>query len=200
MSENTPKKPNAAPERIRVVLLATLAAGALLFAALQARSEAKAPAAQDASFELDAWLGSNRCQTTASNPQELSRYAEQLQQMAHARMQRAVFVPSEAIRATSLLAEAALCLRQANDPSAADVHQQWLRWKSDLTTRLQGHRLRLDLALKSKRYASASTEIKALKALLSGIAPSASPESPLAKLSTWLDFQQRSIANQATKK
>jgi hypothetical protein len=186
-------------QRLRTLTLGGLTIGALFFAAFQARSVTKAPISADGAFEIDAWLGADRCPAPSNTPEDLSRYAAQLQQMAEARMQRAVFVPGEAVRATILLAEAEQCLRQGNETTAAEpVHQKWLRWKSDLTTRFQGHRLRLDLALKNRRTLDAQVEIKALKALLAGLPPSGN--SSLAKLTTWLNFQQRTLTNQTLKK
>jgi hypothetical protein len=188
-------------QHVRTIALGLLAVGALLFAALQARSATKPTTPQDGTFEIDAFLGAERCQTSNNQPDELSRRATQLQQMAQARMQRAVFVAGEAVRATTLLAEAELCLRQSNDTDAAEqLHQQWLRWKGDLATRFHGHRLRLDLALKNQRTLDAQTEIRALKALLSGLPSTASNDSPQTKLTTWLEFQQRVLANKTFKK
>lgn len=188
-------------QRLRIAALGALAISALSFAAFQARSATKPATPQHSAFEIDALLGADRCQAPSGVPEELSRHAARLQQMAQARKQRSVFVPSESVRATALLAEAELCLRQADDAIAAEqVHQQWVRWKGDLASRFQGHRLRLDLALKNQRTQDAQVEIKALKTLLGGLPPNVNADSPLGKLTTWLEFQQRTLINKTLKK
>jgi hypothetical protein len=100
-----------------------------------------------------------------------------------------------------LLAEAQLCAEQAQATADANrLHEQWLRWKGDITSRFQGHRLRLDLALKAQRDTDALVEIKALRNLLAGIGPSAVTDSALGKLWSELEFEQRRITAKAQKK
>lgn len=188
-------KPVVPTDRGRVIALLMVTAAALSFTVFHAGPQAKAAGAQTAPFDLEPWLGATNCRAASVEQ------AAQLEQMAQARMQRAVFVPSEALHATSLLAEAALCAQQAHAAGdAARLHQQWLRWKSNIASRFQGHRLRLTLALKGQRSADALTEIKALRTLLTGIAPSASADSELGKLWSGLDFEQRRIATKTKKK
>lgn len=182
-------------DRGRVIALLVVAVAALSFTVFHAETRAKATGGQNTPFDLDPWLGASNCRAASAEQ------AAQLEQMAQARMQRAVFVPSEALRAASLLAEAALCAQQTHATSdAARLHQQWLRWKSDIASCFQGHRLRLDLALKSQRSADALTEIKALRTLLTGIATHAPADSALGKLWGGLDFEQRRIATKTKKK
>jgi hypothetical protein len=180
------------------VALLVLTVSALAFVALRVRPQEKAPAEAQAAFDLDLLLSATQCQLSLRQ-EDASRRAALLEQMAAARMQRAVFVPSEAVRATALLAEAEQCLRLASASDVERVHAQWLRWKEDLSSRFHGHRLRLDLALKNQRSADALDEIVALKALLDGL-PTGASDSPLSKLMTWLDFEQRRIAATAENK
>jgi hypothetical protein len=121
--------------------------------------------------------------------------------MAQARMQRAVFVPSEALRASSLLAEAQLCAQQAHTLDDANrLRGQWQRWVDDISGRFQGHRLRLELALKNQRTVDALAEIKALRSLLADIGPNAATDSALGKLWSELAFEQRRLTEQTKRK
>jgi hypothetical protein len=152
-------------------------------------------------LDLQPWLTATTCQISSSDPAELARRSKQLDQMAQARMQRAVFVASEALRAASLLAEAQLCAEQAQAiDQLIRMREQWLRWTGDITTRFQGHRLRLSLALKNQRWADALVEIKALRNLLASIGPDAATDSALGKLWSDLDFEQRRITEKNHKK
>lgn len=187
--------------RRRTVVLGLAAVAAVAFSVLQGGHAAKRAPPAHATFDLKPWLTANTCQASSSDPTDLARRAGQLNQMAQARMQRAVFVTSEALRATSLLAEAQLCAEQAQDTGDANrFREQWLRWKGDITSRFQGHRLRLDLALQAQRGADALVEIKALRNLLAGIGPSAVTDSALGKLWSELEFEQRRITAKAQKK
>jgi len=196
---NPTSTPKSAPRSRSKLALATAAAVAVFFVlSWAARHGATRPSVPGTEpFEIEPLLSARRCSVPA--PNTASRHAQGLEQIAHARMQRAAFVPSEGIHAAQQLSEAGLCFAQAGSKEDQQrVHEQWLSWKRELLTRFQGHRLRLKLALKNKRSADALFEIDALRALLASTA--ATTNTTLREFLTSLDFEQRRLTAQPKKR
>jgi len=121
------------------------------------------------------------------------QHAAQLQQIAAAKMQRAVFVASDGVQAANLLSEASICAQQAGDAAESQRSlSQWRQWVTDLSTQFQSHRLRLALALQTHRTGDALAEVHALRGLLQGSALPA--DAPLSHFQRWLDAQERQLA------
>lgn len=187
-----------APERPRPLLIAALGAAVLLIAGSLYHSRRQAqPAAPPALPDLAPLLQAPECR--AGSGSSLAHHAQGLERMALARQQRSVFVAAEGPRAALLMSEASRCFQEAGlAEDATRTQSSWTRMQEELTTRFQGHRLRLQLALRNKQTAAAQDEIHELNTLLAGLDVPA--DSPIAKLQAQLAFEQRRLAASVEKK
>lgn len=145
----------------RVVALATLAfgGGALTLAGAGAHSDREAP-------DAPALLASQiPCAERASD--EASARASELESRAHAKMVRYPFAPEVGVATLDLLVEAAACRERAGDAAGASgIHAVRTRWLATLDADYRDHRLRLERARRTKRYADALFEAMTLSTLL----------------------------------
>lgn len=148
-------------------------------------------------LQMSALLQAGSCR--AADSADLQAHARKLESVAQARMERSVFVPADGPRAALLLSEAQLCFAQANRTSdAARTQGLWQQWQQELSSRFQGHRLRLQLALRAKQTARALEEIADLQALIAGLPQDGDPQ--LSKFSHGLDVEQRRLRAVSKKK
>jgi hypothetical protein len=94
-------------------------------------------------------------------------FARALEQNARAKLERAAFVPGDAVRALGLISEAALCHAAAGDAAAAEAARDELQHRAQqLEADYRERRARLALALADGRVSDARSESHGLLQLL----------------------------------